>query len=173
MRIDSGIEGDFDRARFVQVFGAVYEHSPWLAENVYDGLGDTAVVGKEGLIERFAQAFLSSSKAQQLNVLRAHPELACQRAGSSRLTAASEQEQSGSGLDQCSEHEFKLFQEMNNKYQNKNNFPFIVAVKGLNRSDILEHFKQRLANHGDVEFEAALQQVNRIAKLRIQAILND
>lgn len=190
MQIDLGNGNEYDKSHFRELFGGVYEHSSWVADAVFDSVvespvldgevqrgasprGETpedAVLIYEALVQRFEQVFLSSSKAQQLEVLRAHPELACRRATSEQLTAASQQEQSGSGLDQCSDIELKQFIEMNNKYMNKNKFPFIIAVKGLSRSNILQLFEKRLANDSETEFEIALQQVNRIARLRIETL---
>lgn len=162
-----------DKKHFCELFGAVYEHSPWLAERVFDSGIDSADLDAEVLCQRFARAFKQSGREKQLAVLQAHPELASQRASSVPLTAASSQEQAGAGLDQCTDSEFNQFRDMNDKYKNKNNFPFIIAVKGLGRMAILKALDQRLLNDQESEFQTALEQVNRIARFRIEEILGD
>ena len=165
-----------DKAAFVVRFGEVYEHSPWVAEDAFDaaleqGL-DIASLGARDLATRFESVFLNARKQRQLDVLRAHPALACSRAERSHLTAHSSSEQAGAGLDQCSESEFALFQEMNAMYFGRFDFPFIIAVKGFHRQEILDIFRGRLLNSVDDEFQAALQQVCRIARIRIDAIFS-
>ncbi len=162
-----------DKQHFCEVFGAVYEHSPWLAEIVYDSGIDTSELDADELCQRFAYAFKSCGREKQLAVLQAHPELASQRASSLPLTASSSREQAGAGLDQCSDNEFNQFRDMNDKYMNKYSFPFIIAVKGLGRAGILKVLKERLLNDREIEFQAALEQVNRIARFRIEDILRD
>ena len=165
-----------DKAAFVIRFGEVYEHSPWVAEQVFDAAGDeffdTRKLSAEDLAARFESVFLNVSKQQQLGVLRAHPALAVAPAERGDLTARSSSEQAGAGLDQCTESEFALFQEMNAMYFGRFDFPFIIAVKGRKRQEILDIFRGRLLNSVDEEFQAALQQVCRIARIRIDAIVN-
>ena len=160
-----------DKATFRANFGAVYEHSPWLADEVFDSGIDAILTDADALNARFESVFLASGKTQQLAVLQAHPQLACKRAERADLTPASLREQTGAGLDRCSETEFKQFIDMNEKYMNKNNFPFIIAVKGRNRQEILEAFKNRLDNDKSSEFQTAVGQVCQIAKFRIGEIL--
>ena len=109
-----------DKAAFVVRFGEVYEHSPWVAEEVFDAAGDenfdTSTLSAEDLAARFESIFLNAPKKQQLGVLRAHPALAVEPAEHGHLTAQSSSEQVGAGLDQCTESEFALFQEMNAMY---------------------------------------------------------
>ncbi len=165
-----------DKTAFVTQFGEVYEHSPWVAEKVFDAAMeeslDITALNAGDMNERFETVFLAASKQQQLAVLRAHPALACAPAERSHLTAHSSSEQAGAGLDQCTEKEFALFQEMNAMYFGRFDFPFIIAVKGRHRQEILEIFRGRLLNSVDDEFQAALHQVCRIARIRIEAIVN-
>ena len=165
-----------DKAAFVVRFGEVYEHSPWVAEGVFDATGeeslDITTLNAGDLAARFESVFLGASEQQQLNVLRAHPALACATAGRDHLTVHSSNEQAGAGLDQCTESEFALFQEMNAMYFGRFDFPFIIAVKGRQRQEILDIFRGRLLNSVDEEFQAALHQVCRIAGIRIDAIIN-
>ena len=89
------------------------------------------------------------------------------------LTQASSAEQAGAGLDRCSESEFSEFTELNDRYRAKFDFPFIVAVRGLNRESILERFRVRVHNDWDSEFDEALNQVHRIARLRIEQVFEN
>jgi 2-oxo-4-hydroxy-4-carboxy-5-ureidoimidazoline decarboxylase len=165
-----------DKESFLTEFGAVYERSPWVADRVVDQAMedclDMTTLDTDTLAARFQSAFMSAPQDRQLEVLRAHPALACGVAEHGRLTADSRAEQSGAGLDQCTETEFVLFQEMNAMYFGKYGFPFIIAVKGRNRQEILTAFRDRLNNSFDTEFQTALRQVGQIARFRIGDILD-
>jgi len=166
-----------DKEAFLTKFGAVYEHSPWVAERAFEAAMkdrlDTMTLDADALAARFESVFLEASTERQLGVLRAHPALACGRAEHNVLTVDSRKEQAGAGLDQCTEQEFMLFREMNAIYFGKYDIPFIIAVKGLSRQDVLATFRERLNNSTDSEFQTALRQVCRIARFRIGEILGD
>jgi len=162
-----------NKESFVARFGAVYERSPWVAEKVFDEYTDASAMGADVLAGQFETVFMNASQEQQLAVLRAHPALACAQAEQKLLTTDSRTEQTGAGLDQCSEREFMLFQEMNAMYFGKNGFPFIIAVKGRNRQEILVAFRERLNNVYATEFQTALTQVCQIGRFRIGDILDD
>jgi 2-oxo-4-hydroxy-4-carboxy-5-ureidoimidazoline decarboxylase len=160
------------RVDFIHRFGGVYEHSPWIAEQLFDE-GLTATIDAPGpLIDALAEVVARAGREPQLALLRAHPDLAGKLAVSGDLTEASSSEQAGAGLDRCSPEEFRAFQELNDAYQKKFGFPFIVAVRGLNRQEILERFRARVQNEWDIEFDEALVQVHRIARLRIEHIFS-
>lgn len=159
------------RAEFVEHFGGVYEHSPWIAKRVWDqGLGTDHDTPSE-LQSAMADALQHADQAEKLSLIRAHPDLAGKAAVRGELTEASTSEQAGAGLDECSKEEFSRFQELNAAYQAKFGFPFIMAVKGKHRSEILEAFELRIANSPEVEFETALEQINRIALLRLESMV--
>lgn len=162
-----------DKQSFVAQFGAVYEHSPWVAEMVFGEYPDASSLAARTLSANFKSIFMNAPANRQRDVLRAHPALACAQAEHSLLTPDSCTEQSGAGLDQCSESEFLLFQEMNAMYFGKYGFPFIIAVKGRNRQEILAAFRERLNNTAETEFQTALEQVCQIARFRIEALLSD
>ncbi|RAI03281.1 2-oxo-4-hydroxy-4-carboxy-5-ureidoimidazoline decarboxylase [Acuticoccus sediminis] len=151
-----------DRDAFVACYGGVYEHSPWVAERAWDGgiaeAGDLAPVFRR-IVDR-------TGHEAQLALLRAHPDLAG-RLAVGGLTAESAAEQAGAGLDQCTEAEFAEFSALNARYVEKFGFPFIVAVRGLDRAAILEAFRKRVEGTPEEEFRTALAQVHRIAALRI------
>jgi len=164
-----------DLDSFVAEYGAVYEHSAWVAEQVFvqtmnDCMQDTSLSVNE-LTDRFESAFKAANHEQQLATLRAHPMLAC--ALGETLTTDSVAEQSGAGLDRCSAEEFAEFGRLNDAYNEKFGFPFIIAVKGLGRDKILGHFRSRIQNDTGEEFNTAIEQVCRIAQLRIEGMQHD
>lgn len=152
---------------FVTTFGGVYEHSPWVAEGAYEqGLSseqDTA----EGLSTTMAGIVDTASYDLRLKLLRAHPELAGKLAVEDKLTDESKSEQSSAGLDKCTPEEFERFQTLNTQYNEKFGFPFIIAVRGLTRHDILKAFEKRVNHTPETEFTTALSQVHKIARLRL------
>lgn len=161
-----------DRQAFVKRFGTVFEHSPWIAEQVFD---QAATDGFDPSIlpRLFRQTVMGASVERQLALLRAHPELACALATPEQLTSESLREQSGAGLDHCSSAELDEFGRLNRAYQEKFGFPFIVAVRGLQRIDILKQFRKRLGNAAPAEFRLALEQVCKIGAFRLETLLRD
>jgi OHCU decarboxylase len=117
------------------------------------------------------EALRRAPRARQLDLIRAHPDLAGRAAIRGELTAASSAEQASAGLDQCTQQEFRRFQELNDSYQKKFRFPFILAVKDKSRAEILADFEQRLDNPPEAEFHEALNQVARIAQLRLADLI--
>ena len=158
---------------FVNAFAAIYEHSPWVAERTWQGGVDKNADKIDILARLFEQTFLKASKAEQLQVILAHPDLAGKAAIKGKLTKDSTTEQASAGIDQCSPDELKQFEAFNNRYKEKFNFPFIKAVKGSNRFEILEAFKERLENDADAEFKTALEEIKKIARFRLQDILQE
>ncbi|RVU86690.1 2-oxo-4-hydroxy-4-carboxy-5-ureidoimidazoline decarboxylase [Leucothrix sargassi] len=158
------------KADFVSVFGGVYEHSAWLAEAVFDeGLSanDDDVAS---LSQRFQAVLAAASKEQKLALINAHPDLAGKAAAEGTLTKESTSEQSGAGIDQCTEEEYARFQTLNAAYKDKFEFPFIKAVKGSNRHIILAAFETRIENDWDAEYEQAITEINKIALFRLEDI---
>ena len=155
-----------DKASFLARYGGIFEHSPWIAAQVWDlGLHSG---GLQELHVALADVIRNADNEQKLALLRAHPQLASAIASGEKLTAESRGEQRGAGLDQCSEVEFEEFQHLNSTYSNKYGFPFIIAVKGLGREQILDSFRTRLANSPEQEFTEALEQVILVGKFRLQ-----
>ena len=154
---------------FVARFGGIYEHSPWVAEGIADGLtgaDDLPAV----LAARMAAVVEAAGPERQLALLRAHPELAGKLAIRGELTAQSKSEQASARLDQCAPEEFARFTELNTQYNERFGFPFIIAVRGLQRADILAAFERRIANSREAEYREALTQVHNIARLRLEAL---
>jgi len=151
------------KAEFLAKFGPVYEASPWVAEGVWpDPPAD-----REGLAKAMAAVVDAAPREKKLALIRAHPELASR----ARMADASVKEQAGAGLDQCSPEEFEAFQRLNAAYNARFGFPFIVAVKGLTRADILAAFEARLANDPETEFATAIAQIHRIAGFRLADLM--
>ena len=156
-----------NRDQFVERFGSVYEHSPWIAEAVWDvGLQEDHD-SVDILADAMAAVLNASDETAKLTLIRAHPDLAGKAAVRGELTDASTSEQAGAGLDQCSAEEFSRFQTLNDAYKAKFGFPFILAVKGKGRVEILAAFEERLENDQSREFDTAIEQIHRIARLRL------
>jgi len=166
-----GLPTKMSRAGFVDKFGGVFEHSPWIAERAFDAELGPAHNSAVGLHNAMARQFRKSSQEERLNVLKAHPDLAGKLATAKRLTAESTAEQAGAGLDALTKEEHDEFTHLNLEYTKKHGFPFIVAVKGLTKEHIVAQFKARVLNTRDAEFKTACKQVERIALLRLTEIL--
>lgn len=159
--------GTLSRADFVARFGHVYEHSPWVAERAFDK-------GRMGQCETpadisavMSEVLKGASEAEQAALIRAHPDLAGKLALDGGLTAESTSEQAGAGLDKCTPAELEQFQTLNRAYTEKFQFPFIMAVKFSTRVEILSTFHKRIENAYMVEFETALDEINKIALIRL------
>lgn len=158
------------REDFVNVFADIYEHSPWVAEKAFDLGQDESINDVEGLHQRMADLMLSADYAAQLALINAHPDLAGKAAIRGELTAASTSEQAGAGINASTAEEFARFTELNNAYKAKFGFPFIMAVKGSNRHQILAAFEERIHNSPEQEFARALAEINKIALFRLQQL---
>jgi OHCU decarboxylase len=158
-----------NRQEFVERFGGVFEHSPWIAEGAWDaGLSLDSV---SELHARMCAVLRSATHEQRLGVLNAHPDLAGKLAVAGQLTADSTAEQASAGLDKCSPEEYERLQALNEAYKAKFGFPFVMAVKGRSRTEIIQAFEERVNNDAETEFTTALQQVERIALLRLDDML--
>jgi len=160
-----------DRAAFIARFGGVFEHSPWVAEGAWDAGLTPAQDSAEGLHAAMAAVLRAAPHDRQLGVLNAHPDLAGRLAVRGELTAESTAEQASAGLDRCTPEEFARFTELNDAYKARFGFPFIMAVKGRTRAEILDAFERRVHHTPEEEFTTALAQVERIALLRLKDLL--
>ncbi|WP_347268550.1 allantoinase PuuE [Paracoccus sp. (in: a-proteobacteria)] len=159
------------REEFVAKFGSVYEHSPWIAERVWDGEMGPIHDTPGGLAARMAQIFRSASDEERLGVLLAHPDLAGKLAAAKRLTADSTLEQASAGLDSLTDAERTSFDRLNTAYVEKHRFPFIIAVRDHDKPSIMAHMQRRLENDTPTERAEAERQVSRIGELRLQHML--
>lgn len=156
------------REEFIERYSAIYEHSAWVAEETCEAAGDECRSGQ--LAALFAQCVDNAPDERKLALIRAHPDLAGRAAIAGALTDESNEEQSSAGIDQCTPEEFSRFQDLNERYKNKFNFPFVMAVRNSNRHAILTAFEERLQNEPAVEFARAIAEIHKIAKLRLEAM---
>ncbi|EHA17616.1 MULTISPECIES: 2-oxo-4-hydroxy-4-carboxy-5-ureidoimidazoline decarboxylase [Halomonadaceae] len=150
-------------------YGDIYEHSPWVAEAAWQHGLTEAHDTPDALAELMGLMLQQASSEQQIKVIQAHPDLAGKAAMAGELTQDSTSEQAGAGLDQCSPEEFARFEYLNAAYKEKFGFPFVVAVKGLDRHGILAAFEERLHNDAATERQTAIEQIIRIARFRLRA----
>jgi OHCU decarboxylase len=157
-----------DARGFASALDGVFEHSPWIVARTLDARPFASV---DALHAALLATLARASGDEQLELLRAHPELAGKAAIARALTPSSTSEQASAGLDACTPAEFAELAALNDHYRKRFGFPFIVAVRGLDRRQIIAALASRLMRTRDVEFREALAQVGRIARLRLEALL--
>ena len=157
------------RDAFIARFGPVYEASPWVAEAVWPAAERGELDTPEALAKAMRAAVDAAPRERKLALIRAHPQLAV---ASGAMAEASAREQKGAGLDQCSPEELGAFRSLNAAYLARFGHPFIIAVAGLSRGDILAAFEDRLENDAEAEFATAIAQIHRIAGFRLAALFN-
>ena len=151
------------------MFESIYEHSDWVIKNIIKNNSNVPNTINELKI-KMKNEVDKSSENFKLKLLRAHPELGIKKSQLSSLTEASQEEQKSAGLDQCSEEEYQEIKSLNKLYKEKFQFPFIIAVKGLNRLNIIKSMKKRVDNNYEEEFLTAINEVHKIAKIRLDAL---
>jgi OHCU decarboxylase len=152
---------------FVELYGDIFEHSPWIAERAFDAGLTTAQDTAEGLHAAMVHVLSEATREQKLRLIRAHPDLAG-RLKLADLTSDSRTEQSSAGLDSLTEAERDRFLELNDAYKRKFGFPFIMAVKGRSKEEILDAFEERVDHDPETEFGTAVVQIELIALLRLK-----
>ena len=158
-----------DETSFTALLGAVFEKSPWVAAGAWKNHPFENI---ETLHESMVNAVKCSSLNQQLELLRAHPELAGQEARAGALTTASESEQTGAGLKSLTAAEMIRITELNDAYNRRFGHPFIIAVGKRDKKGIFSAFEQRLSNDAATELATALDEVFTIARLRLEKMFN-
>ena len=151
------------RSDFISIFGNVFEKTTWIAEKVFNFRPFKTY---DELSNKFINIFENEKKENHLKILISHPDLAVEKI----MTIDSAQEQSGAKLNECTKDELEEFEKLNTEYKKKFKFPFIVAVSGKNKKEILKIFKERIKNEINQEFSEAIIQVKKIASLRIEQI---
>ena len=151
------------QSEFIKVFANIFENARWIAKELYKQkpFGDF-----NELSSKMMNIFEISSKEKKLKILNDHPDLG-NKAKISSLTPDSLKEQKNAGLDQCTKEEFNEFRKLNDAYR-KFGFPFILAVKGKDKIEILNNFRKRINSEPQIEFEEAVKQVKKIASLRLE-----
>ncbi len=162
---------NLNQSDFVTTLGTIFEHSPWVAEQVYPLRPFDSI---QQLHHRMKDIVNKADREQRKKLICNHPELAGREAESGKLTTDSKNEQAGAGLNNCSTEELKKLRNLNLQYLKKFDFPFVIAVKQLTRYDILEAIESRLQNTADIEFNSCINEIAKIAEFRLnQLITND
>ncbi len=154
--------------RFVATLGGIFEHSPWVAQRV---AGARPFASVDTLHRAMVAEVERASADERLALIRAHPELAGRAAVRDELTTESRREQAGAGLSECSSDEFARLTELNARYRARFRFPFVLAVKGYDRTGIIDEFARRVDNDPADEQAEAIAQIARIARFRLDALV--
>lgn len=152
------------KAEFISIFGNIFEKTEWIAERCYESKPYNNL---DELVSKMMKIFENIEKERHLEILNSHPDLAVEK----KLTEDSKNEQKNASLNQCNDAEFIEFKKLNEEYKKKFGFPFIIAVKGKNKEEILNSFRQRITNNINLEFEEAKKQVKKIASFRLGEII--
>jgi OHCU decarboxylase len=152
------------KAEFISIFGNIFEKTEWIAERCYESKPYNNL---DELVSKMMKIFENIEKERHLEILNSHPDLAVEK----KLTEDSKNEQKNASLNQCTDEEFVEFKKLNEEYKKKFGFPFIIAVKGKNKEEILNSFRQRITNNINLEFEEAKKQVKKIASFRLGEII--
>jgi len=152
------------KSEFISAFGNIFEKTEWIAEKCYESKPYNNL---NELIYKMMEIFENTNKKKHLEILNSHPDLAVKK----KLTNDSKNEQKSANLNQCTNEEFVEFKKLNEEYKKKFGFPFIIAVKGKNKEEILNNFRQRITNNINSEFEEAKKQVKKIAGFRLSEII--
>ena len=155
---------NLDKSEFLSIFGNVFEKSKWISEKVFNLKPFESL---ESFVSEIIRIYENSDNKTVLEILNLHPELAIEK----KLTANSEAEQNKANLKECTPEEFNEFKKLNIEYKKKFNFPFIIAVKGKNKDEILNYFRERIKNSLDEEFLEAKKQVKKIATFRLEEMI--
>jgi len=159
-----------DPARFVELLGAIFEHSPWVAELVYP---ERPFASRNQLHQIMTAAVRRAPEVQRMALLCQHPELAGREADAGTLTHDSKREQAGAGLNQCTPEELAKIKAHNQAYRAKFDFPFIIAVTGLDKYQVIAAMQNRLEHSVEQEFTTAIGEVEKIARIRIDALIDE
>lgn len=156
---------ELDRAAFVERFGPLFEHSPWVAEDAWT---DRPFADRDELFEALCAAMYSASHERQLALIRAHPDLAGKAAIEGSLTNSSKREQASAGLDRLTPDEYDQFTRTNTAYRERFGFPFVVCAREHTKESILRVAAERLEHTRDEEVRVALEEIAKIARLRLE-----
>jgi 2-oxo-4-hydroxy-4-carboxy-5-ureidoimidazoline decarboxylase len=155
---------------FARVFGAVYEHSPWVAQRAF---AFKPFQNRSHLHSALVASVQSASESEQLGLLNAHPELAGKEAATGTLTSASTHEQASAGLTAMTAELVRDLQALNAQYLAQFGFPFIIAVRNNTQAAIFATLRARLQNTAAMELNNALMNVGEIARLRLRDIVKE
>jgi 2-oxo-4-hydroxy-4-carboxy-5-ureidoimidazoline decarboxylase len=155
---------------FTNTLGSIFEHSPWVAKQTYEFRPFASV---DSVLQYMFDLVKQSPQADRLKLICNHPQLVGKEAEQGSLTEHSKNEQACAGLNHCTAEELSLLQTLNQQYMDKFGFPFVIAVKGLSRHDILAAMQQRINNPLEQEFDTCIEQIGRIAEFRLKDMIKD
>lgn len=158
-----------DRDAFVRALGHIFEHAPWVAERAHAARPFATVADLHGAM---LKVVAEAGESQQLDLIRAHPELGSKVGRVNAMTADSRREQGSLGLDRLSEAEYRRFDALNTAYRERFGFPFVVCVRRHTRDSILDSFEPRLASSAETERATALAEIGHITRLRLNAAVD-
>ena len=153
------------RDEFIRIVGPAFEHSPWIAEETWPKRPFASV---EQLHKALTETVRNAGEAQQLALIRAHPDLVGRAALAGTLTRESTGEQASAGLGKLTPEEIETFQKSNKAYRDKFGFPFVICARLNKKEAILNGFKVRLNNSREQEIKAAMEEIFKIAELRLR-----
>ena len=154
---------DLNKSDFLSVFGNVFEKTESVALEAFNS---KPFKNFEDVVFKMLNIYENYEKKKILEILNAHPELAV----SKKMTTESILEQASAKLNECSYEEYEEFIRLNSEYKKKFNFPFIIAVKGKDKNEILNNFRHRIQSDLESEFLEAKKQVKKIATFRLNEI---
>jgi len=154
---------DLNKSDFLSIFGNVFEKTESVAQEAFE---TKPFKDFDDIIIKMLNIYENYKKDKILEILNAHPELAVAK----KMTSESISEQASAKLNECSNDEYEEFKKLNIEYKRKFNFPFIIAVKGKDKYEILKNFRQRILNDVESEFLEAKKQVKKIATFRLNEI---
>ena len=163
----------FSPADFSAAFGAVYEHSSWIAERAFASKPVAGFASRAAVHAALVATVQSASAAEKLALLNAHPELAGKEAAAGTLTSESTREQAAAGLSAMTAEDVTQLRELNARYREKFGFPFTIAARNNTQGAIFGAIKSRLLNTHDMDFNNNLMQVGEIARLRLLDIITE
>jgi OHCU decarboxylase len=154
-----------DRDTFVERYGPMFEHSPWVAEDAWE---HGPFADREALARALEQAMYAAPRDRQLALIRAHPDLAGRAAVEGTLTASSQREQAAAGLDRLTPDEYETFRRTNAAYRERFGFPLVVCAREHTKDSILRTAAERLDHTPEQEIDVALGEIAKIARLRLK-----
>ena len=171
-QVNAGMEAlsAMSKEEFVAALGGIFEHTPWIAERAHAARPFADV---DTLHRAMVAVLAAAPDAAKLALIRAHPELAGKEAAAGTMTAESVGEQASAGLDRCTRAELARLSELNARYRTRHGFPFVIAVKGKSKHDILAALEARLGNESADEFRRCLDEIAKIARLRLATRFED
>ena len=158
-----------DQEKFIKHYGSLYENSPHIALAIYEShrLDTLSPLEILSLMKDYINKMDHETK---MNLILEHPELGIKKGQQNKITAYSKKEQSRAGLDSLSGSEYNLLSRLNKDYMNKFKFPFIIAVSGLNKEEVFGNIQVRLQNTIEKEFKTALEEIHKIAEIRLNSL---